>query len=204
MALTLLEAAKLNSGDVFKAGVLAKFAESSEILRVLGFLGIIVLASSKSLAIPGKEADFLKGIGFLTIGVLAWNYGVFNIQRNGANIYHFTQTCFIQMTFGALVTFLIVYFKGDFSQVALLALPTKAYLVFFYLALIGSMLGFSIFAYLSKECDATLVATYTYINPIFALLLGNIILGESLSKLLLFASVFILTAVILITTDKPK
>ena len=40
MALTLLEASKLNSGDVFKAGVLAKFAESSEILRVLGFLGI--------------------------------------------------------------------------------------------------------------------------------------------------------------------
>ena len=56
--LTLLEAAKLNSGDVFKAGVLAKFAESSEILRVLGFLGI----NGNSLKYNVEET--LPGIGF--------------------------------------------------------------------------------------------------------------------------------------------
>lgn len=58
MALTLLEASKLNSGDVFKAGVLAKFAESSEILRVLGFLGI----NGNSLKYNVEET--LPGIGF--------------------------------------------------------------------------------------------------------------------------------------------
>lgn len=170
----------------------------------LGFLGIIILASSKTLAIPGKEAEFMKGIAFLTIGVLAWNFAVFKIQSTGANVYHFTQTCFIQMSFGAFITFLVSYFKGDLAQIHLLALPPKAFFVFFYLALIGSMFGFSLFGYLSKECDATLVATYTYVNPIFALILGNIILGEQLSGLLVFASIFILTAVVLITTDKTK
>lgn len=58
MALTLLEAAKINSGDVFKSGVLAKFAESSEILRVLGFLGI----NGNSLKYNVEET--LPGIGF--------------------------------------------------------------------------------------------------------------------------------------------
>ena len=58
MALTLLEATKINSGDVFKAGVLAKFAESSEILRVLGFLGI----NGNSLKYNVEET--LPGIGF--------------------------------------------------------------------------------------------------------------------------------------------
>ena len=58
MALTLLEAAKINSGDVFKAGVLAKFAESSEILRVLGFLPI----NGNSLKYNIEET--LPGIGF--------------------------------------------------------------------------------------------------------------------------------------------
>lgn len=58
MALTLLEAAKINSGDVFKAGVLAKFAESSEILRVLGFLPI----NGNSLKYNVEET--LPGIGF--------------------------------------------------------------------------------------------------------------------------------------------
>lgn len=168
----------------------------------LGLIGIIIIASSKNLAIPGKETEFMKGIGFLTVGVLAWNFAVFKIQSTGSNIYHFTQTCFIQMCFGAFVTLLFSIAKGDLQHVDLSILPAKAFYVFFYLALIGSMLGFSVFSYLSKECDATLVATYTYVNPIFALLLGNIILDEQLSGILIFASIFILTAVILITTDK--
>lgn len=170
----------------------------------LGLVGIILLASSKKLAIPGKESEFVLGIFYLTIGVLAWNFAVFKIQSKGANIYHFTQTCFIQMCFGGFVTLLLAIGKGDLQSFDISLLPTKAFVVFLYLALIGSMFGFSLFSYLSKECDATLVATYTYVNPIFALLLGNLVLDEQLSSILLFASIFILSAVVLITTDKPK
>jgi drug/metabolite transporter (DMT)-like permease len=80
----------------------------------------------------------------------------------------------------------------------------KAFYVFLYLGLIGSMLGYSLFGYLSKELDATLVATYTYVNPLIALILGNLILQEELHKILILASFFILLAVVLITTDKSK
>ena len=58
MALTLLEASKLNSGDVYKAGIYAKFAETSDILRVLPFEGI----SGNSLKYNVEET--LPGIGF--------------------------------------------------------------------------------------------------------------------------------------------
>ena len=58
MALTLLEAAKLNTGDVFKAGVMMKFAETSDILRVLPFEGI----NGNSLKYNVEET--LPGIGF--------------------------------------------------------------------------------------------------------------------------------------------
>jgi hypothetical protein len=58
MALTLLEAAKLNSGDVYKAGVLTKYAETSDILRVLPFEGI----TGNSLRYNVEET--LPGIGF--------------------------------------------------------------------------------------------------------------------------------------------
>ena len=58
MALTLLEAAKLNSGDVYKQGVLEKFAETSDILRVLPFTGI----QGNSLKYNVEET--LPGIGF--------------------------------------------------------------------------------------------------------------------------------------------
>lgn len=174
------------------------------IATTIGLLGIIALASQKSLAIAGKEQEFLQGIVYLSIAVLGWNMGVFRIQVTNANSYHFTQVCAIQMLFGAIVVLIISYFHGDFELVHLTELPAKAWSVFFYLALIGSMLGFSLFGYLSKACDATLVATYTYVNPVIALILGNLILGEPLSIGLLLASFLILFAVVLITTEKHK
>ena len=169
---------------------------------LIGFAGIILLASQKNLAIPGKEIDFYSGMGFLLIAVLAWNIGVFYIQFTKANTYHFSQVCGIQMTFGGLILLGIALFRGDAQSVVLSDIPAKAIYVFVYLALIGSMLGFGLFGYLSKALDATLVSTYTYVNPIIALFLGNIILGESLSSILLFASSLILSAVLLITTEK--
>jgi drug/metabolite transporter (DMT)-like permease len=45
---------------------------------LIGFVGIILLASQKNLAIPGKEIDFYRGMGFLLIAVVAWNlYSIF-------------------------------------------------------------------------------------------------------------------------------
>ena len=108
------------------------------------------------------------------------------------------------MLFGAFVVSIISFYHGDFDLIHITAIPVKAWSVFLYLALIGSMLGFSLFGYLSKACDATLVATYTYVNPVIALILGNLILDEPLSIGLLLASFLILFAVVLITTEKQK
>ncbi len=171
---------------------------------LIGCIGISLLASQKNLAIPGKEIDFYKGIGFLLVAVLAWNIGVFYIQFTKANTYHFTQVCGIQMTFGGFILLGIAMFRGDAQSVVLSDIPSKAIYVYVYLSLIGSMLGFGLFGYLSKALDATLVSTYTYVNPVIALFLGNIILGESLSSILLFASSLILSAVLLITTEKTS
>lgn len=170
----------------------------------LGLLGIGIMMSQKSLAIPGRELEFYKGIFYLSVAVVGWNIGVFRIQFTQANAYHFTQVSAIQMLTGGLIVFIISTFNGDYQHIVLSEVPTKALYVFLYLGLIGSMLGYSLFAYLSKELDATLVATYTYINPLIALVLGNLILQEELHKILILASFFILLAVVLITTDKSK
>jgi drug/metabolite transporter (DMT)-like permease len=169
-----------------------------------GLVGILLLMSQKSLAIAGKESEFFMGIGFLTVAVLGWNYGVYRIQYTQSNVYHFSQVCAIQMIFGGFIVLVASIIHGDLSMFSITELPVKAFGVFFYLALIGSMLGFSLFGFLSKACDATLVATYTYVNPLIALILGYLILQEPLHPILIFASFCILLAVVLITTDKSK
>jgi drug/metabolite transporter (DMT)-like permease len=171
---------------------------------LLGLIGIGIMVSQKKLAIPGMELEFFKGIFYLSVAVIGWNIGVFRIQFTQANSYHFTQVCSIQMLTGGLIVFIISTLKGDYQHIILADIPVKAFYVFLYLGLIGSMLGYSLFGYLSKELDATLVATYTYVNPLIALILGHLILQEELTKILILASFFILLAVVLITTDKSK
>jgi len=81
MALTLLEAAKLNSGDVYKAGVIAKFAESSEILRILPFQTI----QGNSLKYNVEET--LPGIGFRGVnGSYTESTGIINPKTESLSI----------------------------------------------------------------------------------------------------------------------
>jgi hypothetical protein len=58
MALTLVEAAKLNSGDVVRSSIIEMFARSSDILRVLPFQGIA------GNALKYNREDILPGVGF--------------------------------------------------------------------------------------------------------------------------------------------
>lgn len=81
MGLTLLEASKLNTGDVFRAGVIAKFAETSEILRVLPFMSI----QGNSLKYNIEET--LPGIGFRGVnGSYTESTGVINPQVESLTI----------------------------------------------------------------------------------------------------------------------
>jgi len=73
MALTLIEAAKLESGDVYKQGVIEQFAQSSEIMRVLPFENI----SGNALKYNVEGA--LPGIGFRGVnGSFTESTGVLN------------------------------------------------------------------------------------------------------------------------------
>lgn len=51
-------------------------------------------------------------------------------------------------------------------------------LAIFYLSLVGSVVAFSIYYYLIKRLDATVVSLTTLIIPIVALALGRVLLGE--------------------------
>lgn len=81
MALTLLEASKLQTGDVYKEGVIAKFAETSEILRVLPFQSI----QGNSLKYNIEET--LPGIGFRGVNEsYTASTGILNPQSEALHI----------------------------------------------------------------------------------------------------------------------
>jgi drug/metabolite transporter (DMT)-like permease len=66
-----------------------------------------------------------------------------------------------------------------------------------YLAVFGSLVGFTAFAFCLNELPASTVSTYAYVNPVVAVALGALILGEALTPGLLVGGALILVAVIL-------
>jgi drug/metabolite transporter (DMT)-like permease len=66
------------------------------------------------------------------------------------------------------------------------------------LIIFGSIIAFTAYTWLLQRCPPTLVATHTYANPVVAVLLGWLLASEALSLRLVFASIAILGAIVLI------
>jgi drug/metabolite transporter (DMT)-like permease len=60
---------------------------------------------------------------------------------------------------------------------------TEGWTAVLYLAIIGSALAFSLYMFVLKHLSAAVSSLYTYINPVIAILLGWLILGEHLNWL---------------------
>jgi drug/metabolite transporter (DMT)-like permease len=82
--------------------------------------------------------------------------------------------------------------------------PLLAWLGLAYLAAFGSVLGFSAYLYLLRRVAPAVVATYAFVNPIVALMLGFVLAGETLSPRTLVAVVVVLGAVLLIVAAPSR
>jgi drug/metabolite transporter (DMT)-like permease len=71
---------------------------------------------------------------------------------------------------------------------------------FVYLVIVGSLVGFPAYISLLRHCDPAKVATYAYVNPIVALLLGALFAHETLALRTLVAAGPIIGSVALVIT----
>ncbi len=72
-----------------------------------------------------------------------------------------------------------------------------------YLIVFGSLLGFSAYTWLLKAAPPARVATYAYVNPVVAMLLGWALAGEQPTLRTLAASAVIIAAVVLVIASRP-
>ena len=79
------------------------------------------------------------------------------------------------------------------SQISALSLAAFAYLV-----LIGAIIGYTAYVYLLRHCDPAKVATYAYVNPVVAVLLGALFAGEKLTGRTMVGAALIIGAVALV------
>lgn len=73
-----------------------------------------------------------------------------------------------------------------------------------YLAVMGSLVGFTAFAYLAAHMSSSKVGTYAYVNPVVAVLLGWAFLGEAVTPRLIVGGVTILGGLLLVYVARVR
>jgi len=67
-----------------------------------------------------------------------------------------------------------------------------------YLTIAGSVFAFAAYSYALQHLDVAIVSLYTYINPVIAVALGTLLLGEPFHVRMLIAAAIILCGVFVV------
>lgn len=110
----------------------------------------------------------------------------------------------LQMLGGSAALGVVALLHGDFAHLDLAAISARSWGAFAYLIVLGSLVGFSTFVWLMKHCSPASVATYAYVNPIVAVLLGWLLLDEPFGSRTVVASAVIVTSVAIITVQQSR
>ena len=169
-----------------------------------GFLGVGILMAP-SLRFSTSETRH-PGIGMLILLVasLLWSIGsLYSRAAKNADL-PFVAAGQQMICGGALLLLAGFVTREQFHPDQITAVSVWAWI---YLVLIGAIIGFSAYIFLLRHCDPTKVATYAYVNPIVAVILGTLFGGEHLTSRTIVAAALIIGSVaIVITTQqlRPK
>ncbi len=185
----------------FFTGLFAHFMTTDERLtpriiagQMIGFLGIIILFAA--------DLDFhgsFWGILSLLLGSASCSWATVKIKRDLDDIRP-EQLAIIQIPIGLLLLVpIMLATESPFS----IHLDLTGVGSITYLAIFGTGVAFMGWYYLLKRVGAVALSLMTFLEPLVAMLLGFLILGEILSVTVLAGGALILTGV-LIATLRPK
>jgi drug/metabolite transporter (DMT)-like permease len=156
----------------------------------VGFAGVAVLAQ------PSGGAKWY-GIALCVLSALMWSTGTFLASRITLPADPFAATS-LQMLAGGVVMLPISLFTvRGFS-------PAPSSIAgWLYLVTIGSVVGYTAYVWLLANAPVGLVSTYAFVNPVVAITLGVLFLGEDLTWRLLVGALIVVVAVAAVVSREP-
>ncbi len=164
---------------------------------LLGFGGLALLVGPKNLGGSGSVDPF--GVGILVVASLAWASGSVYSKHAGGPGSPLLGVAMQSLAGGACL-WIAGIVSGEVGTLHLRAISARSWVALGYLIAFGSMVGFTAYIYILKKSTATRVATYAFVNPVVALFLGWLLVGESITLRTVVAAAVILTAVLLVIT----
>lgn len=168
---------------------------------VVGFGGVAWLAAPwESTAQGGLH---VPGVLAILAACLFWAFGSI-YSRHAKHDADPLVAAAMQMLSGGVFLSLAAAIHGDFAAVDYGAISARSWVALAYLITFGSLIGFSTYVWLIKHSTPARVATYAYVNPIVAVFLGWLILHEPVNSRTVVASIVIVAAVAIVTSEKSK
>ena len=162
---------------------------------IVGFGGIYLLVGPSELT---GELQF-DSIGTIAVLCASFLWALGSIYSRSAELPKSAlMTTGGEMLAGSVPLFLVSLTLGEWNGFSIAQVSTQSWLGLIYLITFGSMIGFVAYIWLLQNAPISLVATYAYVNPLVAVLLGAWFASEPLTSRTLAAAGIIIGSVIFI------
>jgi drug/metabolite transporter (DMT)-like permease len=168
---------------------------------LVGFLGIVLLANPWQAHTASSPQLDPIGMLVLVVAALSWSIGSL-YSRNATLPSSPILGTGMEMLVGSLGLFAFAIVTGEWNQFNLAAVSLKSIGGLTYLIFFGSGIGFVAYTWLLRNAPTPIVATYAYVNPVVALMLGSVIANEPLGWNEVISAAIIIGGVVLITTAR--
>jgi drug/metabolite transporter (DMT)-like permease len=165
---------------------------------VLGFAGIALLVAPGSFG--GGHVDPIGALA-LIVGSFMWAAGSLYSRHAPLPESPLLGTA-MEMLAGGTLLLVASAITGEMRRFDPTAVSARSLVALAYLLVFGSLIGFTAYVWLLRVVPATRVATYAYVNPVVAVLLGWAVAGEPLAARTILAAGIIIAAVVLVTTSR--
>ena len=167
---------------------------------VIGFIGLGLMISPGE--IGGVSEIDPRGAGAIWFATLCWSTGAL-YSRHAPQPRFQPLAVGMQMMCGGLILLSVSLAIGELSQFNMATLSLRSVMAVVYLIGPGSI-AYAMYLFLLKASTPAKAATYTYVNPIIALIVGAWLGGEVMSNWTLACSAVIILGVVVTITAKMQ
>lgn len=163
---------------------------------VVGFGGVALLVGP----VGGAGFDPI-GIAAVLFAAVSWASGSLYARRAALPARPLVGIA-MEMIAGGVILGIVGLASGEAAELDAASVSLASWLGLAYLIVFGSLVGFAAYAWLLRVARTSLVATYAYVNPVIAVLLGWAVASEDVTLRTLLAGLVIVGAVALIVSAR--
>jgi drug/metabolite transporter (DMT)-like permease len=166
---------------------------------VVGFVGVAVLVVPRGV---GGSVEFV-GTLLLILAAASWSFGSYFSKRLDLPVDPLASTG-VQMLVGGTGLLLVGAVTGEAALVQPARFSFSSLLALVYLVVVGSVIGYTAYTWALAHAPVSRVATYAYVNPVVAIILGFLILDEPIDLTVLVGAVLIVVSVGLVIRTEAR